>query len=62
MHIINIEILTKDTKQPMLTRRTPSAPKQSFPTLHPFNPVDSIYVRIQAISIIRIYYARNFNT
>jgi len=33
----------------MLTRRTPSAPKQSFPTLHPFTPVGSIDVRIQVL-------------
>jgi len=45
--------LKKDTKQPMLTRRTPSAPKQSFPTLHPFTPVGSIYVRIQVTGVIK---------
>ena len=40
---IFMRIIGKDTKQPKLTRKTPSASKQSFPPLHPFNPVDSIY-------------------
>jgi hypothetical protein len=42
--VTNLMYITeKDTKQPKLTRKTPSAPKQSFPPLHPFNPVGSIY-------------------
>jgi hypothetical protein len=37
VHIIEI-FFDKDTKQPMLTLKTPCAPKQSFPTLHAFRP------------------------
>lgn len=36
-------MIEKDTKQPKLTRNTPSAPKQSFPPLQPFNPVVSTF-------------------
>lgn len=50
-----MHIIEKDTKQPKLTRKTPSAPKQSFPPLHPFNPVGSVqYIRFEVNGMIWI--------
>jgi hypothetical protein len=51
VHIIEI-FFDKDTKQPMLTLKTPCAPKQSFPTLHAFRPAVQYFLKLVPLALL----------
>jgi hypothetical protein len=54
MHIIEI-LFDTDTKQPMLTLKTPCASKQSFPTLHAFKPAVQYFLKFVPLIFLFLF-------